>query len=382
MGELAALPFNRIFLAIEGFCKICKINLTTVDVYDSLPTIVTTFVTIIAKLTIFIFILDLVHYANGPKSEFTWTDILRGDLGNHLMWDKLSNSGDSLKLLIPTSTRKAWTGWTNHSGKVTTQKISKMIIGNHGSKSNLIVKFVKEQRVYGSWHTMCLRSTLMGFKRNYQIRILSNQINKTKSYTSIAKACYFSSRNGATNSMPNICESKSHILKMSSILLNAYFITGFTDGEGCFQIQISPSKTTKIGWMVQANFLICIHKKDRAILELIKSYFGGIGNIWEQGTDSVLYNVSSQQDLTNVIIPHFDKYLLITQNKADFLLFKKVVYLMVRKEHLTIKGLENIVAIRASVNWGLSDKLATKFSNVEVVPRPIVVNQTIKYQTG
>lgn len=46
------------------------------DVYDSLPTKVTTFVTIIAKITIFIFILDLVHYAKGPKSEFTWTDIL------------------------------------------------------------------------------------------------------------------------------------------------------------------------------------------------------------------------------------------------------------------------------------------------------------------
>jgi NADH-ubiquinone oxidoreductase chain 2 len=41
------------------------------DVYDSLPTIVTTFVAIVAKISIFIFILDLVHYINGPKSEFT-----------------------------------------------------------------------------------------------------------------------------------------------------------------------------------------------------------------------------------------------------------------------------------------------------------------------
>lgn len=46
------------------------------DVYDSVPTIVTTFVTIIAKISIFIFILDIVHYANGQRSEFTWTDIL------------------------------------------------------------------------------------------------------------------------------------------------------------------------------------------------------------------------------------------------------------------------------------------------------------------
>ena len=41
------------------------------DVYDSLPTLVTTFVAIIAKISIFIFLLDLVHYANGGKYEFT-----------------------------------------------------------------------------------------------------------------------------------------------------------------------------------------------------------------------------------------------------------------------------------------------------------------------
>jgi hypothetical protein len=40
---------------------------------------------------------------------------------------------------------------------------------------------VKEQRVDGSWQVggaSCLRCTLMGFERNYQVGILSNQINK------------------------------------------------------------------------------------------------------------------------------------------------------------------------------------------------------------
>jgi len=48
------------------------------------------------------------------------------------------------------------------------------------------------------------------------------------------------------------------------------------------------------------------------ILELIKSYFGGIGNINKRGEDSFQYRVTSLQDLINVIIPHFDKYPLIT----------------------------------------------------------------------
>jgi len=51
-----------------------------------------------------------------------------------------------------------------------------------GSKSIFIANIVKEQRVDGSWLLSklfilirSLRCTLMGFKRNYQIEILSKQ---------------------------------------------------------------------------------------------------------------------------------------------------------------------------------------------------------------
>jgi len=45
------------------------------DVYDGIPTIVTTFVAIIAKISIFIFLLELVHYTSKSlfDMEFTWT---------------------------------------------------------------------------------------------------------------------------------------------------------------------------------------------------------------------------------------------------------------------------------------------------------------------
>jgi len=45
------------------------------DVYDSIPTIVTTFVAIIAKISIFIFLLELVHYTSKSilDVDFTWT---------------------------------------------------------------------------------------------------------------------------------------------------------------------------------------------------------------------------------------------------------------------------------------------------------------------
>lgn len=43
------------------------------DVYDAIPTIVTTFVAIIAKISIFIFLLELVYYTSNNFSDLNWT---------------------------------------------------------------------------------------------------------------------------------------------------------------------------------------------------------------------------------------------------------------------------------------------------------------------
>ena len=48
------------------------------DVYDAIPTVVTTFVAIIAKISIFIFLLELVHYTGKSMfdMDFSWTQSL------------------------------------------------------------------------------------------------------------------------------------------------------------------------------------------------------------------------------------------------------------------------------------------------------------------
>lgn len=165
---------------------------------------------------------------------------------------------------------------------------------------------------------------------------------------------------------------------LSALVLNPNYITGFIDAEGSFGIYLRKTTGSKYGFEVQAIFQICLHIKDIAILELIKSYFGGVGNNLKQGKNSVQYRVASLQDLTNVIIPHFDKYPLITQKRADFELFKMIIEIMNRKEHLTIEGIQKIIAIKASLNWGLSDELKAAFSNIIPIQRPLVVDQVIK----
>lgn len=67
------LLLNTLYKVVVLFSLIWTINLTIVDVYDAIPTIVTTFVAIIAKISIFIFLLELVYHTNSYLSEFSWT---------------------------------------------------------------------------------------------------------------------------------------------------------------------------------------------------------------------------------------------------------------------------------------------------------------------
>jgi len=73
-----------------------------------------------------------------------------------LKWEKLSNSGDTLKLLIPSYIRKAFSGWSNSPCMVISQKMSENEMGYRGSKSEYLNPqpkeiSVKEQRVDGSY---------------------------------------------------------------------------------------------------------------------------------------------------------------------------------------------------------------------------------------
>lgn len=154
--------------------------------------------------------------------------------------------------------------------------------------------------------------------------------------------------------------------------LDPYFITGFTDAEGCFYIDFVKRKQMKLGWTIHGVFGIVLHKQDIALLELIQLYFNGMGNITKQGKDKVQYRVSSLSDLQKYIIPHFNSYPLITQKKVDFDLFKQIIEMQSRKEHLTIEGLRKIVSIKASSNLGLSEQHKIAFPNIIPIEKPKV----------
>ena len=69
------LNFSLLIFSIGFLFKVsaAPFHFWSPDVYDAIPTIVTTFVAILAKISIFIFLLELVFHTNSYISDFSWT---------------------------------------------------------------------------------------------------------------------------------------------------------------------------------------------------------------------------------------------------------------------------------------------------------------------
>jgi hypothetical protein len=114
-----------------------------------------------------------------------------------------------------------------------------------------------------------------------------------------------------------------------------------------------------------------LHIKDKDLLLQIKSFFGGAGTIvTNYNYNFIVYKISSLNDITKLIIPHFDKYPLLTQKYSDFIIFKNIIKLIYKGEHLDKEGIIKIVNLKASLNKGLSDKLKINFPNMIGKERP------------
>lgn len=172
---------------------------------------------------------------------------------------------------------------------------------------------------------------------------------------------------------PNIKLNKRYYstAKPSSSIEDPEFITGFVDAEGSFIIRITKSSKYKIGWRVDARFQIGLNKNDEALLKLIQDEFKGAGVINVAGNVAE-FRITAISDLVNILIPHFEKYPLITQKQADYILFKQIVELMKEKKHLTEEGLREIISLRAAMNLGLPTSLQEAFPNITAAIRPIV----------
>src|SRR5262249_17163056 len=58
------------------------------------------------------------------------------------------------------------------------------------------------------------------------------------------------------------------------VKLEAEWVTGFVDGEGCFHVGINPHPDMRVGFQVLPEFTIVQHERDVQLLHSIKAFFG------------------------------------------------------------------------------------------------------------
>lgn len=134
--------------------------------------------------------------------------------------------------------------------------------------------------------------------------------------------------------------------------LDAKWIVGFTDGEGCFHISINRIPEMTLGWQVLPEFRIVQHEKDELLLHRIKNYFG-FGEVKINRKD--FHGIRKEfrvrgLDNLNKIVKFFRQNNLMTSKKKDFEIFSEVIELMNKKEHLNKKGLDTIANLISEMN--------------------------------
>lgn len=128
------------------------------------------------------------------------------------------------------------------------------------------------------------------------------------------------------------------------------YISGFIDGEGCFSVSFSKRNKLLVGWETKPSFSASQNEDRAEVLYLMQKYFG-CGFIRRDFSDKTLkYEVRGRDDLIQKIIPHFEKYPLMSGKQKDFKLFARICNLMKKEEHKHAKGLRQIMKLAFQMN--------------------------------
>ena len=133
--------------------------------------------------------------------------------------------------------------------------------------------------------------------------------------------------------------------------LDAQWIVGFVDGEGCFFVGINPHSEMTTGYQVLPEFTVVQHERDIQLLYALKDFFG-CGVVRTNHQERMAYRVRGLKHLKERIIPFFETHPLKSKKQLDFTKFRKALMLMTQGEHLKSEGIEKIRAIASKMNTG------------------------------
>ena len=141
------------------------------------------------------------------------------------------------------------------------------------------------------------------------------------------------------------------MLKVKSIPSHiGYYLAGFVDGEGIFNVSFRRRVDQKIPWKISLCFNIS--QRDRVILTLFKKHLE-CGSIRSRKDGVYYYEVNNLTSILENVIPCFNHFrFLSAKKKRDFSKFKQIAEIMKEGRHLEYEGIEEILAIRNEMNDG------------------------------
>lgn len=129
-----------------------------------------------------------------------------------------------------------------------------------------------------------------------------------------------------------------------------YYMAGFTDGEGSFNVVFRPRTDFSSPWKVSLCFNVS--QKDRVILALFKRYLQ-CGTLRGRPDDVWYFEVNNLNAIRENVIPLFQKYgFLSAKKKRDFFKFVQLAEILSSGRHRTIEGVREILRIRSDMNDG------------------------------
>lgn len=133
-----------------------------------------------------------------------------------------------------------------------------------------------------------------------------------------------------------------------NINLTPWWVTGIIDSEGNFSIVTQ--KTPK-GYKISLTLKVTQKEHSKGILLALQKYFG-CGNIYidNKKENALKFSVNKIEDILYKIIPHLDKYPLVTSKNLDYADFRKVALLMKDKLHLNSEVADDIILIKNNMN--------------------------------
>ena len=134
--------------------------------------------------------------------------------------------------------------------------------------------------------------------------------------------------------------------------LDPWFVTGLTEGEGCFCASFTIRPTLRTGLEVRPSFALSLNEKDLPLLEELRGHFG-CGWIRRSKADRTFkYESRSVTELAESIVPHFMRYPLRGSKAHSFAGFARICEMIGQGDHLDVEGLREIVAIAYEMNLG------------------------------